>query len=212
MCWTPPYTRRRQTKQKTQHNMCWTPPYTRRRQTKQKHNALCVGHHLTQDTRRRHTKQKTQHNMCWTPPYTRHKTKTSKIQKPSTICVGHHHTQDTRRSFHLPNTSVHSPFYSDGSCCSIFCLLCSDLSTIVCLYHFFFYLSLNCLPFFDLSLLITIWYSKTFLLFFLIAEIGLDRWTPVFHLGMLETRICLTTILTTGKQIQSFITNLIMAT
>ena len=75
MCWTPPYTRRRQTKQKTQHNMCWTPPYTRRRQTK----------------------QKTQHNMCWTPPYTRHKTKTSKIQKHSTLCVGHHHTQDTRR-------------------------------------------------------------------------------------------------------------------
>jgi hypothetical protein len=41
MCWTPPYTRRRQTK----HNMCWTPPCTRRRQTK--------------------------HNMCWTPPCTR---------------------------------------------------------------------------------------------------------------------------------------------
>jgi hypothetical protein len=61
MCWTPPYTRRRQTKQKTQHNMCWTPPYTRRRQTKQKtqHNT------------------KTKHNMCWTPPYTRHKTKFS---------------------------------------------------------------------------------------------------------------------------------------
>jgi hypothetical protein len=26
-------TRRRQTHQKTQHNMCWTPPYTKRRQT-----------------------------------------------------------------------------------------------------------------------------------------------------------------------------------
>ena len=42
MCITTSYTRRRQTKQKTQHNMCITTPYTRRRQTKQKHNTICV--------------------------------------------------------------------------------------------------------------------------------------------------------------------------
>jgi hypothetical protein len=29
--------------------MCWTPPYTRQRQTKQKHNTICIGHHHTQD-------------------------------------------------------------------------------------------------------------------------------------------------------------------
>jgi hypothetical protein len=88
-------TRRRQTKQKIQHNMCWTPPYTSHKtktnkienatqyllditihktqdEDKQniKHNTICVGHHYTQDTRRRQTKQKTQHNMCWTPLYT----------------------------------------------------------------------------------------------------------------------------------------------
>jgi hypothetical protein len=34
MCWTPPYTRPRQTKQKTYHNMCWIPPYTRRKEKK----------------------------------------------------------------------------------------------------------------------------------------------------------------------------------
>jgi hypothetical protein len=87
-------TRRRQTKQKTQHNMCWTPPYTRHKaktnktkntaqyvldttihktqdEDKQniKHSTICVGYHYTQDTRRRQTKQKTQHNMCCTPLY-----------------------------------------------------------------------------------------------------------------------------------------------
>jgi hypothetical protein len=46
----------------------------------------------------------------------------------------------------------------------------------------------------------------------LIAEIGLKRLIQVFHLGMSETRICLTTILTPGKQIQYFIINLIMTT
>jgi hypothetical protein len=45
------YIRRRQTKQKTQHNICWTPSYTR--------------HGMT-------AKQKIQHNMCWTPSYTKH--------------------------------------------------------------------------------------------------------------------------------------------
>ena len=150
--------------------------------------------------------------MCWTPPYTRQKTKTSKIQKPSTICVGHHHTQDTRQCFHLPSTSVHSPFYWGWFVLHNFLFTVQRFVDHCLFISFFFYLSLNCWPFFDLSLLITIWYFKTFFLFFLIAEIRLERWTPVFHLGMLETRICLTTILTTGKQIQSFITNLIMAT
>ena len=42
MCITTPYTRRRQTKQKTQHNMCITTPYTRRRQTNKKHNTIYV--------------------------------------------------------------------------------------------------------------------------------------------------------------------------
>ena len=28
--------------------MCWTPPYTRRRQKKPKHNAICVGPHYIQ--------------------------------------------------------------------------------------------------------------------------------------------------------------------
>jgi hypothetical protein len=33
-CWTPPYTRRRKTKQKAHHNSCLTPPCTGRRQRK----------------------------------------------------------------------------------------------------------------------------------------------------------------------------------
>ena len=32
MCWTPPYTRQRQTKQKTQYNMWWTPLYAKQTQ------------------------------------------------------------------------------------------------------------------------------------------------------------------------------------
>ena len=108
--------------------------------------------------------------------------------------------------------TLHSPFYWDGSNCSIVCLLCSDLSTIVCLYHFFPYLSLNCSSFFALSLLITSLVFLNFSCIFLIAEIGLKRLIQVFHLGMSETRICLTTILTPGKQIQYFIINLIMTT
>ena len=119
--------------------MCWTPPYTRHK-TKtskiQKHSTLCVGHHHTQDTRRRHTKQ-----------------------KHSTLCVGHHRTQDTRRrqakyknqAQYVLDTTIHKTqdkvftfrvhpfiplFIGGGSCCTIFCLLCSDLSTIVCLSFF----------------------------------------------------------------------------
>jgi hypothetical protein len=74
-------TRRRQTKQKTHHNMCWTPPYTRHKtktnkienttkyvldttihktqdedKQSKKYNTIFVGHHQTQDTRRRQTK------------------------------------------------------------------------------------------------------------------------------------------------------------
>ena len=75
--------RRRQTKQKTQHNMCWKPPYKRlktKTETKniaqyvlettiqktqdedrrnKKHSTICVGNHHTKDSRRRQTKQKT---------------------------------------------------------------------------------------------------------------------------------------------------------
>ena len=74
------YTRRRQAKTKTQHDMCWTSPSTRHKTepNKQKHNMICVGHHQAQDTRRRQTKTKIQHDMCWTSPSTRHKTETNK--------------------------------------------------------------------------------------------------------------------------------------
>jgi UDP-2,3-diacylglucosamine pyrophosphatase LpxH len=48
------YQRRRQTKQKTQHNMCWTSPHTREKIKTNKtknHNTLCVGHYHTQEKR-----------------------------------------------------------------------------------------------------------------------------------------------------------------
>ena len=44
-------TRRRQTKQNTQHNMCWTQPYTGHKTKTNKtkiHNTICVGHHYAQ--------------------------------------------------------------------------------------------------------------------------------------------------------------------
>ena len=37
--------------------MCWTPPYTRRRQIK--HSTLCVGHHHTQDEDKQNIKHNT---------------------------------------------------------------------------------------------------------------------------------------------------------
>ena len=46
--------RRRQAKQKTQHNMCWTSPHTREKIKTNKtknHNTICVGHHHTQEKR-----------------------------------------------------------------------------------------------------------------------------------------------------------------
>ena len=103
---------------KTHHNMCWTPPYTRRRQNTPQY---VLGHHHTQG------EDKTHHNMCWdttihkaktkhtticvgTLPYTRrrqntpqyvldttiHKAKT----KHTTICVGHHHAQGEDKTNH----------------------------------------------------------------------------------------------------------------
>ena len=78
----------------------------------QKPSTICVGHHLTQDEDKLSKKHST---ICVGHHLTQDEDKLNKkhsiIQKPSTICVEHHHTQDTRRSFHLPSTSVHSPFY-----------------------------------------------------------------------------------------------------
>jgi hypothetical protein len=75
-------------KAKNQHNICWTPPYTRRRQTKQKTNTIYAGHHHAPDEDKQSkkptqymldttihqmktNKTKNQHNICWTPPCTR---------------------------------------------------------------------------------------------------------------------------------------------
>ena len=84
------YTRRRQTKQKTQRNMCCTPPYTKHKtKTKKTKNTtqyvLNITIHKTQDE---DTKQKTQPNLCWTSLYTRRR---QTKQKHITICVGHHY-------------------------------------------------------------------------------------------------------------------------
>jgi alpha-D-ribose 1-methylphosphonate 5-triphosphate synthase subunit PhnG len=77
---------------KTNHNMCWTPPYTRRRQNtpqyvldttmhkaKTKHTTICVGHHHAQG------EDKTNHNMCWTPPYTRRRQNTPQYVLDTTM-------------------------------------------------------------------------------------------------------------------------------
>jgi hypothetical protein len=77
---------------KTHHNMCWTPPYTRRRQNtpqyvldttihkaKTKQTTICVEHHHTQG------EDKTNHNLCWTPPCTRRRQNTPQYVLDTTI-------------------------------------------------------------------------------------------------------------------------------
>ena len=123
-------TRRRKTKQKTQHNMCWTPPYTGQKtktnntksttqyvldttihrtedEDKQykKHNPICVGHQHTQDRRRRQTIQKAQTNMCWTPTYTGQKTKTNNTKSTTqyVLDTNIHRTQDEDKQYKKHN-------------------------------------------------------------------------------------------------------------
>jgi hypothetical protein len=69
------YIRRRQTKQKTQHNICWTPSYTR---------------HGVKTNKAKNTTQYVLDTII-------HKTRDEEIQskKYNTIYAGHHHTQDT---------------------------------------------------------------------------------------------------------------------
>jgi uncharacterized protein YcbK (DUF882 family) len=111
--------RRRQTNQKTQHNMCWTPPCTRQKTktSKTKHttqyvlddtvhkikdedkqnkqyNKICVGDLHTKYKRRRQTKQKntTQYEVDDTIQKTKDEDQQNK--KHNTICAGRHHAQD----------------------------------------------------------------------------------------------------------------------
>jgi uncharacterized protein YhjY with autotransporter beta-barrel domain len=52
-------------KAKTQHNICWKPPYTRQKQTKQKQHNMCwtsITIHKTQDEYKK--KEKKTHTIC----------------------------------------------------------------------------------------------------------------------------------------------------
>ena len=66
--------RRRQAKQKTQHNMCWTPPYT------------------IQETKTNKAKNTIQYVLDDTIHKTKDEDKQNK--KHNTICAGRHHAQD----------------------------------------------------------------------------------------------------------------------